>query len=158
MKNGLTAAIFVSMFTASTATYAGDYVGTFCSKFDDFDDTWVLSVEQITDNVFQATGKSPTFDGALDGGLVVGNDPNTLQMVLDEADANGDRAVFAVTINLPALNGTASWHWTDQSGNILATIENAPFSQIACGDVVATSIAAGESLPAQVGKFNSKGQ
>ena len=126
--------VLLALFILPSVTYAGTYIGIYCFKLDNYDDTWGWAIEQIVANsVYSVTGLNLTYNGAMNGGGAVAGS-NHLRLSVTETDsANGDRAVYAIDLNLATLKGTVDFSWIDLNNTAYLTFTNEPFSNVSCG-------------------------
>ena len=128
------AVILMAIFMAPSVSYGGTYIGIYCFKLDNYDDTWGWAIEQIVANsVYSVTGLNLTYNGAMNGGGAVAGS-NHLRLSVTETDSdNGDRAVYAIDLNLATLKGTVDFAWIDLNNTAYLTFTNEPFSNVSCG-------------------------
>ncbi len=126
--------VLLALFMAPSVSYGGTYIGIYCFKLDNYDDTWGWAIEQIVANsVYSVTGLNLTYNGAMNGGGAVAGS-NHLRLSVTETDSdNGDRAIYAIDLNLATLKGTVDFAWIDLNNTAYLTFTKEPFSNVSCG-------------------------
>ena len=125
-------ALLVVLFAAVPA-HAQSYVGSYCWKLDNYNDTFVWKVTIVTDNTYQLTGWSPYFPmSALTGmaRLVPGTQMLFGSMVVANY-ATGWRQHHTFVLELNNSTGTSKFNYTFLDGTSSAGI-TAPFHAISC--------------------------
>ena len=126
--------VLLALFLSPSVSYGGTYIGIYCFKLDNYNDTWGWAIEQIGGiSVYSVTGLNFTYNGAMNGGGA-DDGSNHLRLSVTETDsANGDRAIYAIDLNLATLKGTVDFSWIDLNNTAYLTFTKEPFSNVSCG-------------------------